>query len=129
MRIETALQILRETKSYPIDRITPGDEAETVLRAWADHLADTGESRQAAAVYQELLDKVTASRPDPMNDLPHATSVSRLYEALARLHTHNGDLERAQQLTAERRNIWEAWHRRVPDNAFVRKQLETRTDQ
>jgi len=128
-RVDTALQILRETKGYPADRIALDDEAESILRAWGDHLAESDEPLRAAGVYQELLEKVAASRPDPLNDLSHATSMSRLYEALGRLHARNGDLERAQQLTAQRRDIWKGWQRRLPDNAFVRRQLAALTDQ
>ena len=125
-RVGAALQILRETRDYPTERIAFGDEAESILRASADHLADTGDARRAASIYQELLDRIMASRPDPANDLSHASGVSRLYEALSRLHQRNGNLEEAQRLTALRRAIWEAWHRRLPANPFVRKQLETR---
>jgi hypothetical protein len=117
---------LRETRDYPTERIAFGDEAESILRASADHLADTGDARRAASIYRELLDKIMASRPDPANDLSHASGVSRLYEALSRLHQRNGDLEEAQRFTSLRRDLWEPWRHRLPDNPFVQKQLETR---
>ena len=122
-RVDAALQRLGDAKDYPADRIALGDEAEGVLRAWGDHLADTGEPGRAAQVYEELLQKVMVSRPDPKNDLLHATSLSRLYERLSELHRRNGQPERAQALTAERRGIWEEWSRRIPQNTFIQKQL------
>jgi tetratricopeptide (TPR) repeat protein len=124
LQVDGALQILRETKDYPADRITLGDETETVLRAGADHLADTGEPQRAAEIYQELLDKVTASHPDPENDLRHATGLSRIYENLARLHRRNGNAELAQSISGSRVEIWQNWNRKLPQSTFVRKQFD-----
>jgi tetratricopeptide (TPR) repeat protein len=62
-RIDAALALVRELKTYPAEAVTPGDETATVLHARADHLADTGQFQGAADVYQELLDKVLASHP------------------------------------------------------------------
>jgi tetratricopeptide (TPR) repeat protein len=122
-RVDGALQLLRDTKHYPADRIAFGDEAESVLRAWGDHLGDTGEPGRAAQVYEDLIGKVMASRPDPTNDLPHATSLSRLYERLGDLHRRNAHPELAQALAAKRREIWDAWARRLPQNPYIQKQL------
>jgi tetratricopeptide (TPR) repeat protein len=124
-RVDAAVQMLRDTKIYPADRIALDDEAEPVLRAWGDHLADTGETVRAAEVYQELLDKVLASRPEPDKDLAHATGLSRLYEALGALYARTGHIDRARSMTVERREIWDTWSRRLPQNSFIQKQLES----
>ena len=124
LNIDSALQIMLETKDYPAGKITLSDEIEAVLRGWADHLADTGEAQRAAAIYQELLDKVMESHPDPKRDLRDASGLSRIYGALADLHRRNGRADQAQSLAAQRVEIWQEWNRKLPQNAFIRKQLE-----
>lgn len=123
-RIDDAFQLLRETKEYPAERIDPDSEAEPALRALADHHAETGDPQRAIAVYQELLDKIMASKPDPQNDLRHATKISRIYGALADLHARTGQAERAAGMAAQRRELWRHWDRKLPGNAFVRRQLD-----
>jgi serine/threonine protein kinase len=122
-RIDGAFELLRSTKDYPSDRIVLGNEPETVLRAWADHLADIGEPQRAAETYQELLDKVIASHPDPKSDLRYATGMSRIYEALERLHRRNGHAELAGVMASTRLQIWQEWNRKLPQNTFIQKQL------
>ncbi|HEY1307864.1 MAG TPA: protein kinase [Vicinamibacterales bacterium] len=124
MQIEAAFQLLRETKAYPADRVVPGGEVDSVLRSWADHLADTNQSQRAAESYQELLDKVIASRPDPQNDLRDATALSRIYESLGGLHARNGNGERANEMSSRRLEIWREWNRKLPQNPFIRQQLQ-----
>jgi tetratricopeptide (TPR) repeat protein/predicted Ser/Thr protein kinase len=124
LQIDNALQILRETKDYPADRIELDDELDTVLRGWADHLAETGQPQRAAEVYQELLDKIMASHPDPQNDLRNATSLAHIYETLAALHLRNGRAEPAQAMSAVRLELWQNWNRKLPQNPFIRKQLD-----
>jgi hypothetical protein len=123
-QVEAALQILRETKDYPAEQITLGDEIEAVVRAWADHLADTNEHQRATEIYQELLDKVTASKPDPNRDLRDASGLSRIYLALADLLRRNGRADQAQSLLKMHNEIWREWNRKLPQNAFIRKQLD-----
>jgi serine/threonine protein kinase len=122
-RIESAFRLLRETKDYPADRINPDNEAAAALRALGDHLGETGQPQRAAEVYQELLDKIMASKPDPRNDLRDATAISRIYEALAGLHRRNGQPDRAEAMTALRLELWRQWDRKLPHNSFIRRQL------
>jgi tetratricopeptide (TPR) repeat protein len=122
-RIDRAVQMLRETKLYPAALVPLGDEVEWVVRAWADHLAETEDPRRAAEKYEELLDKVMASHPDPEHDLRHATGLSRLYDAMSRLHRRLDRADRANSLAAARLDICQGWSRRLPDNPFVQKQL------
>ena len=123
-RIDTALRLLRETKDYPADRIETDSEAEPTLRALADHLAETGQPQRAAEVYQELLDKILATKPDPANDLRHAIKMSRIYGALADLHRRNGRRDQAEAVAALRLELWRQWERKLPGNTAVRRQLE-----
>jgi len=122
-RIDAAFQLLRDTNDYPADRIILLDETEVVLRAWGAHLADTGQPQRAADVYQELLDKVIATNPDPANDLRNATGISRIYEALASLHLQNGKPAESQAMSARRVELWRQWDRKLPQNPYVQRQL------
>jgi tetratricopeptide (TPR) repeat protein len=122
-RIEAALQLLRETKDYPTDRIDTDSEVEPTLRALGDHLAETGEPLRAAAVYRELLDLILAAKPDSENDLRRAAKLSRIYEALSGLHRRNHQPDPAEAVTALRRNLWLQWDRKLPNNAYVHRQL------
>ncbi|MGH9661363.1 MAG: protein kinase domain-containing protein, partial [Bryobacteraceae bacterium] len=123
-RIDTALRLLRETKDYPADRITTDSEAEPVLRALADHYADTGQPHRATEIYQELLSKILASKPEPANDLRHATKISRIYGALTDLHRRNRRPDQAEGVARLRRELWRQWADKLPGNAFVQRQLE-----
>jgi len=122
-RIDNALDLLRQTKSYPATTISTDDETEAVLRALGDHLAETGQTQRAIEIYQELLEKLMASHPDPENDLRHATALSRIYGALARLHLRNGALEPARLNSALRLKIWQNWNRKLPNSIFVQREL------
>jgi tetratricopeptide (TPR) repeat protein len=123
-QLDMALQLLRDTKAYPGDRIVLLSDAEIVLRAWGDHLADSGEVRQALGVFQELLEKVMAAHPEPTADLSNATGMSRIYEALATLHLRSGDAAHSQSMSAARLVLWQDWARKLPENTYVKQQLE-----
>jgi tetratricopeptide (TPR) repeat protein/predicted Ser/Thr protein kinase len=126
-RIDTALSLLRETKDYPTDRINPDNEVDAALRALGDDLAETGEPQRAAEVYQDLLDKTMAFKPDPQNDLRHATKLSRTYQALAALDRRNGRVEDASTLDARRIEMWRHWQAKLPNNPFVLQQIAAAT--
>ena len=122
-RIDKAFQLLREAKQYPTERINPSDEADAALRALGDHLAETSQPQRAAEVYQELLDKTMAFKPDPQNDLPNVFKLSRTYEALAALDRRNGRPEEAAALDARRLEIWKYWQTKLPNSPYVLRQL------
>ena len=81
-------------KDYPAESISAGSEADTAMRALADHYAETGQPQQALEIYQELFRKIMASNPDPQNDLLNAVYVSRLYTSLAMLLRRAGQGKR-----------------------------------
>ena len=86
--------------------------------------ARLGQARSPGLSYQELLDKIMASHPDPNNDIRHAAALSRIYEALAGLHLRNGQKDRAQTMSALRLELWRNWDHKLPNIPFVRRQLE-----
>jgi hypothetical protein len=117
--------LLRDTNAYPADRVVPGGEVESVLRSWADHLTDTNQLQQAAGTYQELLDKVIASRPDPQNDLRDATALV----AHLRVPRRSSRAKQTPELgpcamSSRRIELWQGWNGKLPHNPFVRRQLE-----
>jgi hypothetical protein len=65
-----------------------------------------------------------ASHPDPENDLLHATTLSRIYGALTQLHLRNAEPDHAKATSALRLKIWQNWNRKLPNNAFIHRELE-----
>ncbi len=123
-RIDAAFRLLKETKEYPAAAITAGSEADTAMRALADHYAETGHPGQALEVYQELFRKIMASNPDPQNDLVNAAHVSRLHTSLAMQLRRLGRVNEAILLETARLELWKRWDGKLPNNPFVRRQLE-----
>jgi serine/threonine protein kinase len=123
-RIDAALRLLSETKDYPAGSIRAGSEADTALRALADHYAETGQPEQALEIYQELFRKIMASNPDPQNDLLNSVYVSRLNASLATLLRRMGRESQTVPLEAGRLDLWRYWNRKLPNNPFVLRQLE-----
>jgi tetratricopeptide (TPR) repeat protein len=122
-RIDDAFAILKETKDYPADSITLGSEAYTVLCARADDYAEGGDGRRAVEIYEQLLNKITASKPDPLTDLRDAAKLSQFYAALAGLYRRTHDSAKAENMDAQRRGIWRYWDRKLPNNPFVSGQI------
>jgi serine/threonine protein kinase len=122
-RIDRAFELLQQTKVYPAPVIEAEDETYSVVRAFGDHLAETGESRHASDVYRDLLEKVLASHPDPDNDLRHATTLSGLYEAIARTDLNVGESQQTPNAAGLRLKIWQHWNQKLPNNAFILQQL------
>jgi serine/threonine protein kinase len=123
-RVDAAFRLLKETKDYPAASISAGSEADTALRALADHYAETGQLEQALVTYQELFRKIMASNPDPANDLLNSVYVSRLHTSLATLLRRMGRKDQAVPLEAGRLELWRQWERKLPNNPFVHRQLE-----
>jgi hypothetical protein len=115
---------LKGTKDYPAESFRAGSEADTALRALADHYAETGEPEQALEIYQELLRKIMASNPDPRNDLLNSVYISRLHTSFARLLRRMGRGDKAVAVDADRMELWRWWNRKLPDNPFVLGQLD-----
>jgi serine/threonine protein kinase len=125
-RIEAAFAILKETKDYPADRITLDSEVYTALCAQeADDYAEQGEPRRALDIYEELLRKITVSKPDSLTDLRDATKLSNLYETLAALYRQTHDSAKSENLSARRLELWRHWDRKLPNNPFVLRQIHS----
>lgn len=124
-RIDAAFAILKDTKDYPAEQI-PFDRLgiyHTVL-ASADWEAENGSLNHAVEIYEDLLAKVMASKPQPLTDLRNTPTVSNLYAAMARLYRQTAAIGKAESVEARRLELWQHWDSQLPNNAYVHGQLE-----
>jgi serine/threonine protein kinase len=121
-RIEEAFQLLRDAHQYPADTVEPMSRADHVIRAEADDYAETGQTAKATEAYRQLLDRLMAWKPDPLNDLRDATCLSRTWTALANLRRRSGRKDEALQLEAQRTDLWNHWNGKLPNAQFLLRQ-------
>jgi tetratricopeptide (TPR) repeat protein/predicted Ser/Thr protein kinase len=122
-RVDAALELLRATRDYPAKQVVLGDTTHFVLCALADQADETGHPERALAVYRDLLDKAMASKPNPESDLRQANDLSQIYLSLAGLYRRTGENGQAESLDARSQELWRAWDRKLPNNAFVLRRL------
>jgi tetratricopeptide (TPR) repeat protein/predicted Ser/Thr protein kinase len=122
-RLDAAFARLRELKLYPTDRITLGSETELTVQASADLEAGLGNLARALEIARKLVEDVLASKPNPEQNLTDASRLSRLYKAVADLSRRAGHPDRAFELEARRLQLWQHWDRKLPNNAFVLRQI------
>jgi serine/threonine-protein kinase len=123
-RIAQAVAILEGTKDYPPKMVKLDSEVFVVCRAQADYEAQRGDLHRALQMYEQLFAKVTAAKPDPLNDLRDAPRMSQLYESLADLYRGNAETGKADNVQTMRLELWQQWNQKLPNNAFVRRQLD-----
>lgn len=121
-RIEKALALLRDAQRYPADKVEPMSDTYDALRAQADHYAQTGQESKGIEAYQQLLGKLMAWKPDPQNDLRDATCISRTWAALTDLLRRSGRTGEADQLEAQRTELWQHWKSKLPNGEFLLRQ-------
>lgn len=122
-RLDTAFAILRELKMYPAERVPLGSEADETVRALAAYQAGKQQVSLALQTYQQHLEKLLASKPEPDSDLDDATELSSLYQAMSALHRRAGRRHLADELDARQAQIWRVWQRQLPNNPFIHRQL------
>ena len=123
-RIDAAFEILKSTKDYPAERVKLDSVAYTALCARADQDAAEGNLLRATETYEQLLDKVMLAQPDSFNDLRDAPRLSSHYGALAALYRRAGDIAKATDMESRRLDLWRHWDSKLPNNSFVRRQIE-----
>ena len=121
-RIDGALRLLHSTGQLPAEKIEPLSEPDHVLHALADYYAETGKPGKAIEIYQEMVAKYGAWNAAPKNDLRDANSFSLAWAALSRLLRRVGRTEEAAAMDAHRRELWNYWKQKLPDNPFVIRQ-------
>ncbi len=121
-RIKDAFQLLRDARLYPDDKIEPLSEVDDALQAQADDYAETGQTVEAIAAYQDLLAKLMAWKPDLRNDLRDATRIARVWTGLAILLRRAGRLDEAAQLEKQRAELFDHWKATLPNGDFLIRQ-------
>ncbi len=124
-RIDTAFAILRDTKDYPVPKITPDSQAWIVVCALADYQETSGDLRLAIGTYEQLLDSVTAAKQDATGDLRDAPKISRMYEDLSDLYVRIGDKTKAAAMNSRNIELWSSLQRSLPKSSYVHQQLES----
>jgi tetratricopeptide (TPR) repeat protein len=122
-RIDAALVLVSKLKQYPAATIAPFSEADYVLRAEADHDADTGEPSKAVETYGDLLSKIMASQPNLETDLRDATCVVRLWTPLAAVLRRMGRHDEAASFERRRAELLTHWTRKLPNNPLAVQQI------
>jgi len=123
-RLDAALDRLERLKQYPAGRIDLESPAQATLSAAADYEAAAGRLKEAARRYEELLRLVEAAAK-PEDSLADAVRVSNLSSAAARIERKAGRDEVAAALEQRRTKLWQTWNAKLPNNPFVRRQLES----
>ena len=123
-RLAAAVVLLQETKDLPPGkRIRLDSPGYLLLSALAEEEAARGNFQRALDTYQELLSGVLAWPSEPETDLPDAAGLSRLYRAIASLNRAIGRNETASALELRSLQLWKHWDARLPNNSFIRRQL------
>ena len=123
-RLDGALQRLARVKQYPASEIELGSPAASTLRALAEYEADGGNSKCAAAIYEELIRLVHASTPKHETVLQDAVALSNIYAAAAPFYREAGKIDGAADVESRRLEIWRQWAVKRPATPFVEHQLE-----
>lgn len=120
-RIDQAFKLLAEDPST-VGII--GGEWDNTMRASADDEEASGYPEKARAILLDLQSKLLALGPTPETDLRHANDMSRLYDSLLRVDAKLARYDEARAIQTERTRLWQLWDRKLPDNPFVRRQIE-----
>ena len=123
-RLDAAFERLAQLKLYPADKITPSSVTDKTLRALADYEAANRHIPRAIDIYQKLLEQMWAAQLEPEISLEDALDLSNVYRSIAGLHRRNHEPVRAETIAARHLELWRNWDRKLPGNAFVRRQLE-----
>lgn len=123
-RLEPAFERLRQLKLYPAGKVESGSEAEDALRALVEYEAGTGNLRRGTELYQNILDLTQAANSKPENSLTDALDRSSLYRAESAVFRRAAQPDLASALEARDRDLWRQWDSKLPNNPFIRRQLE-----
>ena len=124
-RLDLAFARLSDLKLYPSEQVQPGSEPDDALRALAEFEAATGSLQHGLDIYQQLLKRIEATKPEPASNLEDAADLSNIYAAVAVLHRRAGHAKAAAEIEARRLDLWRTWDRKLPGNVFVHRQLES----
>ena len=122
--LDAGFDCLRRLKQYPAARIELGSRADGMVRAQAEYEAARGNFRGAAEEYENLWRLIQAGDPKPDTSLADAVETSNLCASATRVYRMAGENRAARDWNERRRSLWRKWDARLPNNAFIRRQLE-----
>ena len=123
-RLDEAFELLKQAKLYPAASLDPGSQAEETLRALADFQAGSGDMPHAAGTYRDLLARTGAAESGPAFGLEDAAHLSAIFDGAAAVYRRAGQADAAYALETRRLALWRQWDRKLPNNAFIRRQLD-----
>jgi tetratricopeptide (TPR) repeat protein len=123
-RLDDALEKVARLGQYPADEVELGSAADDTLRALAEYEAAGGNSRRAAALYDDLLRLIFVAKPQPETSLEDAVELTVIYAGAAQQHRRAGEPDAASRIETGRIDLWRHWDARLPNNPFVRRQLD-----
>jgi len=123
-RLDMAFDRLKQLKFYPADTISPGSEAAETVQAFADYEDHRGNLSSAIRLYSELLTKIQTAKRGSAPGLEDAVHLSTIYRSAAALYRRARRADAATTLEARRLDLWRQWDHTLPNNEFVRRQLE-----
>jgi hypothetical protein len=115
---------LRQLKLYPAEKSAQVSEAEYSLHSLAEYEVGNGDVQRAMDRYQDILNLNRAANSRPETSLSDALDRSNLFRAKAALHRRAGQIDAALALEARCRDLWQSWARKLPNNAFVQRQIQ-----
>ncbi len=123
-RLDATFERLKQLKYYPAEKIYPGSEVEEAAVARADLEARQGDLQRAIHLYEEVLDRIQPAKSGLQPDLTDAMHLSTIYGRAAALYRRVGRVDLEASLKSRRRDLWRTWNQTLPDNDFVRRQVE-----
>jgi serine/threonine protein kinase/tetratricopeptide (TPR) repeat protein len=122
-RLDAAFSRLSQLKLYPSEQIPLGSEPDEAVRALVDYEAGNGNLPRAIEICEKHLGQIFAAKPKPESSLIDAADLSRLYSSMADIYRRSGRVDSAAALDTRRLDMWQQWARRLPNNAFVLRQI------
>ncbi|HUQ89135.1 MAG TPA: protein kinase [Vicinamibacterales bacterium] len=126
-RLKIAFALLADLKLYPRNEVALGTEADNAVRASAELEARSGNFERAIEIDNGLLAKIMASEPEQEEALADAMELSTLWGSIAEFSAAAHLPENASALHLRQVQLWQHWDRKLPGNAFVRRQLDAAT--
>jgi hypothetical protein len=126
-RLDAAFSRLNQLKFYPAQQIELGTQADDTLRARAEYEAATGNVAGAIESCEKLLALIFAANPQPKPEskLEDALELSNIYRQTAALYRRARRPALASEFETRRLEMWRHWGAKLPQNGFVRRELET----
>jgi len=123
-RLEDAFAHLKQLKFNLDDKMDINSEGGKTLRALADSDAERGDLSKAIEIYEKLLNQMDRTESDKDFNLEDAVHLSSVCRSATALYRRAHQIDKASILERRRLELWRHWDQEIPNNAFVRHQLD-----